>query len=231
MPRFAELVTTCLRHEAGKAPARIAVSHFGVTRYLRAACIGFFWMRKSDGEVLEPEATGSKVSSSVLMNISDGLENSFVSSLACVLTHLVSLPQPADPKFTRFHSVKIPSISILDYLRRLQKYFACTPECFVLSLVYIDRIIKAHPDFSVCEYNVHRLLVTAVMIAAKFFDDLYYSNAYYAKVGGIKTRELNVLEVHLLGLLNWRLFVGPEEFDQYKNHVLMAVIGPPEEGD
>lgn len=26
-----------------------------------------------------------------------------------------------------------------------------------------------------------RLLVTSVMLAVKFFDDVYYSNAYYAK--------------------------------------------------
>ena len=28
-----------------------------------------------------------------------------------------------------------------------------------------------------------RLLVTSVMLAVKFFDDVYYSNAYYAKAG------------------------------------------------
>ena len=28
-----------------------------------------------------------------------------------------------------------------------------------------------------------------VMLAAKFHDDLYYSNAYYAKVGGLQVKE------------------------------------------
>ena len=150
----------------------------------------------------------------------------FVSSLACVLSHLVSLPSQGEEKYTRFHAVKVPAISILDYLRRLQKYFACSAECFVLSLVYIDRIIKDHPDFVVSQYNVHRLVVTAVMLAAKFFDDLYYSNAYYAKVGGVKTSELNLLEVTFLKMVDWHLFVTLEEFEQYKSHVLMAVAGP-----
>ena len=31
--------------------------------------------------------------------------------------------------------------------------------------------------------NVHRLLLTGVLLAAKLMDDRYYSNAYYAKVG------------------------------------------------
>lgn len=31
--------------------------------------------------------------------------------------------------------------------------------------------------------NVHRLLLTGVMLAAKLMDDKYYNNSYYAKVG------------------------------------------------
>lgn len=29
---------------------------------------------------------------------------------------------------------------------------------------------------------MHRVLITAVMLAAKFFDDQYFNNLYYAKV-------------------------------------------------
>jgi hypothetical protein len=32
------------------------------------------------------------------------------------------------------------------------------------------------------------------MLAAKFFDDFYYKNEYYAKVGGITIIEINILE-------------------------------------
>jgi hypothetical protein len=33
------------------------------------------------------------------------------------------------------------------------------------------------------------------MAAAKFFDDSYYNNAFYAKVGGVPAWEINALEV------------------------------------
>ncbi|KAF8817894.1 cyclin2 related protein [Cardiosporidium cionae] len=160
-------------------------------------------------------------------------ENSFIPSLATVLTHLVSLsPVDADastvsPGFTgeitRFHGIIPPSISVRDYLKRIAKYFRCSNECFVLSLVYIDRIVKLHDEFAVSILNIHRLLVTSVMLAAKFFDDLYYSNAFYARVGGIGTREMNLLEAHFLSLINYQLFVSPEEYDQYRQNVLEAV--------
>eukprot|EP00923_Selenidium_pygospionis_P002041 GHVN01003152.1.p1 GENE.GHVN01003152.1~~GHVN01003152.1.p1 ORF type:complete len:129 (+),score=0.29 GHVN01003152.1:389-775(+) len=106
---------------------------------------------------------------------------------------------------------------------RIQKYFGCTNECFVLSLVYIDRIVKVHKEkFSVSILNIHRLLITSVMLAAKFFDDVYYSNAFYARVGGVKTREINVLETHFLSLINYQLFVSPQEYDQYRKQVVQA---------
>ncbi|CAE7463715.1 CYCU4-1, partial [Symbiodinium pilosum] len=92
----------------------------------------------------------------------------------------------------------------------IAKYFQCSRECFVLCLVYIDRIVKLHPDFTICSLNIHRLLVTSVMLSVKFFDDVYYSNAYYAKVGGVKTREVNILEGQFLQLIEWKLHVTPE---------------------
>jgi len=148
----------------------------------------------------------------------------FVTALANVLTHLASLagrPQ----RVTRFHAVRAPQLSIHDYLMRIATYFQCSHECFVLGLVYIDRIVKIHPEFTICSLNIHRLLVTSVMLGAKFFDDVYYSNSYYAKVGGVRTQELNALEALFLRLIEWRLHVLPTEYEQYRNQVLTAVRG------
>lgn len=159
----------------------------------------------------------------------------FVSSLACVLTHLVSLRESGraagegEAPLTVFHAVRIPSVSINDYLFRIARYFLCSPECFVIALVYIDRVMKKHGDFVICKLNIHRLVVTSMMLAVKFFDDVYYSNAYYAKVGGVKGPEMNLLELHFLKLIDWQLFVSPEEFELYKTNVLVAVSGAPSE--
>jgi len=61
------------------------------------------------------------------------------------------------------------------------------------------------------------------MLAAKFFDDVYYSNGFYARVGGVKTREINELEAHFLALIKYQLFVSPQEYDQFRRNVLTAV--------
>lgn len=57
------------------------------------------------------------------------------------------------------------------------------------------------------------------MVAAKFFDDFYFYNNDYAKIGGISTKEINVLEAELLVLLNFELFVGEDMFAHYKDQL------------
>ena len=66
------------------------------------------------------------------------------------------------------------------------------------------------------ELNVHRVVITAVLLAAKFFDDAYYNNAYYAKVGGVLTSEMNGLEVDFLFRINFSLHVSSDVFEKYR---------------
>lgn len=70
-----------------------------------------------------------------------------------------------------FHGVRAPGISIPKYLERIYKYTDCSPSCFVVGYVYIDRLTHKHPDSLVLSLNVHRLLVTCVMVASKMLDD------------------------------------------------------------
>jgi len=55
-----------------------------------------------------------------------------------------------------------------------------------------------------------------VMLASKFFDDLYYNNAYYARVGGISNLEVNNLEIELLRMISFSLYVSPEQYERYR---------------
>ena len=61
---------------------------------------------------------------------------------------------------------------------------------------------------AVTSLTVHRLVITAVMLAAKLMDDKYYNNAFYAKIGGVTTSELNHMELEMLRMLDYRTFVS-----------------------
>ncbi|RYG53553.1 hypothetical protein EON66_08370, partial [archaeon] len=104
-----------------------------------------------------------------------------------------------------------------------------SPECFVLALVYIDRLIQRN-SLLLNSLNVHRIIITAVMLAAKFFDDQYYNNAYYAKVGGVPTSEVNSLELEFLFCINFTLHVPTDVYEKYYSELAnhMGVGVPPE---
>ena len=74
-------------------------------------------------------------------------------------------------------------MTVLAYLERIKKYARCSDSCFVVALIYIDRLIETQ-NVVLTSLNVHRLVITSLMLAAKFFDDLFYNNAFYAKLGG-----------------------------------------------
>ena len=56
-----------------------------------------------------------------------------------------------------------PQITIKAYLERIEKYANCSPSCFVVSLIYIDRLCQ-HSVMSLSLLNVHRILITAVCV-------------------------------------------------------------------
>lgn len=122
-------------------------------------------------------------------------------------------------KLTVFHGLRAPAISINKYLERIFKYANCSPSCFVVAYVYIDRLVSQHPELPITSLNIHRLLITTVMVAAKYFDDAYYNNAYYAKVGGVTTAEMNRLELEILFRVDFRLHVTTAVFYSYCNHL------------
>jgi hypothetical protein len=149
--------------------------------------------------------------------------NYIVPVLASVLNQLIARndKMPINPEgMTRFHAFKPPSITVQNYLNRVVKYVACSTECFIMALIYIDRIIQRNTYFIITSLNVHRLLITSVMLAMKFFEDSYYTNAYYAKVGGVSCSEMNALELDFLFLIDFSLNVSPDLFNRYRTELI-----------
>ncbi|XP_023547550.1 cyclin-P3-1-like [Cucurbita pepo subsp. pepo] len=71
---------------------------------------------------------------------------------------------------TMFHGLRAPTLSIRCYIDRIFKYFGCSPSCFVIANIYVDRFLKC-TEIQLTSLNVHRLLITSIMLAAKFIDD------------------------------------------------------------
>jgi hypothetical protein len=115
---------------------------------------------------------------------------------------------------SKFHASCVPDISVSEYFERVIECAECSDACVVLSAIYLDRI-RRHRDLVFCTLNAHRLIITSVMLAAKFFDDVYFNNAFYARIGGVSRREINGLELEFLFMVGFNLGVSENEYRRY----------------
>ena len=95
---------------------------------------------------------------------------------------------------------------------------SCSDSCYVIGLVYLMRISE---KILVTEYNIHRLLLISFVLATKIYDDEYFENKYYAKIGGISNKEINSMELEFVELLEFNLFVKEVEFELWKKKVIL----------
>ncbi len=120
---------------------------------------------------------------------------------------------------SKFESSYAPNISIFQYFERINKHTKIPESCFIASLIYIDRLISV-TDCLINNLNVHRVIITSILIATKFLEDEYFNNSFYAKIGGISTAEINLLEIEFLRLINFSLYVSPTSYSNYENELL-----------
>ncbi|KAI7726392.1 hypothetical protein M8C21_018852 [Ambrosia artemisiifolia] len=104
-----------------------------------------------------------------------------------------------------FDCNETPDMTIQSYLERIFRYTRAGPSVYVVAYVYIDRFRQLLPEFRITSRNVHRLLITTIMVASKYVEDMNFRNAYFARVGGITTEEMNTLELEFLFLMNFKM--------------------------
>ncbi|KAJ0736887.1 putative cyclin PHO80, Cyclin-like superfamily [Helianthus annuus] len=76
-------------------------------------------------------------------------------------------------KIRVFDCYERPDMSILSYLERIFKYTKAGPSVYVVAYVYIDRFCRSQPEFRITAWNVHRLLITTIMVASKYVEDIF----------------------------------------------------------
>lgn len=129
--------------------------------------------------VLETEAVNSEIFLSLGLSTSIKKAPEFPRVLSLVSSILEATVQRNEKKLdsleikeivTVFSGLRAPTVSIKSYIERIFKYTNCSPCCFVLGYVYIERFLQL-PNVHLTSLNVHRLLITSVALAAKFIDD------------------------------------------------------------
>lgn len=75
-------------------------------------------------------------------------------------------------KIRVFDCHETPDMTIQSYLERIFKYTKAGPSVYVVAYVYIDRFCRSQPEFRITGRNVHRLLITTIMVASKYVEDM-----------------------------------------------------------
>jgi len=80
----------------------------------------------------------------------------------------------AAPAASAFRATTQPGISVRAYMARIARFAGCSPACYVVAYVYLDRLLRRRRRLALAvdSYSVHRLLITAVLAAVKFMDDM-----------------------------------------------------------
>lgn len=123
----------------------------------------------------------------------------------------IRLGHEVRPEMSLFHSLQVPSLSIKDYVCRIARYASCSPECFVIALLFLHRY-QYFTRMALSSRNVHRLTITAVLVATKSRDDIFFSNEYFGAIGGLQTKEMSALERRFLEDIQWGTYVDWKEF-------------------
>eukprot|EP00735_Rhodelphis_limneticus_P015408 TRINITY_DN9649_c0_g1::TRINITY_DN9649_c0_g1_i1::g.10139::m.10139 TRINITY_DN9649_c0_g1::TRINITY_DN9649_c0_g1_i1::g.10139 ORF type:complete len:268 (-),score=13.55,sp/Q8LB60/CCU31_ARATH/31.20/2e-06,Cyclin/PF08613.6/3.1e-08,Cyclin_N/PF00134.18/0.00035,Spy1/PF11357.3/0.022,FAP/PF07174.6/4.3,FAP/PF07174.6/2.4e+02 TRINITY_DN9649_c0_g1_i1:87-890(-) len=149
-----------------------------------------------------------------------------VSSLLEQLTDW-SFPTLDEPTLRYYGLIFDPfQMSMAFWIDRLLN-FVSEPE-LLAALIYALRALGIPPKDAfhmkstkgLNQYNRHRIIFTATMVANKFFRDDSYNNAKWAKIAlGSRTywtkRRITTFERQLLGRLDWKLYITNEEFDDF----------------
>ena len=118
-----------------------------------------------------------------------------------------------------FSSYTMPSITIKEYLTRIQIYSGVEYSTLILSLILIDKMCK-RSGILLTYFNIHRILFSSLLISIKYNEDSFFNNTFYSQIAGVKPEELQLLEYTFLEYNDFNVFVKDFEYVQYEKYLI-----------
>lgn len=129
---------------------------------------------------------------------------------------------PSQTKFLNsFQKEELLTRGLEWYIDRLAEFLHVSDSCFVLAIIYIDRLNDSIGFNVFNEQTYHRLLATSLYIAMKFQDDILIDDyKYIQKVVGFSFEELKSLELLFIELIDFELFVKDSVYKKYSKYLI-----------
>lgn len=165
-------------------------------------------------EINTTEANSNNVNEVLLNKINHILE-SVIEENKKLSNYKEKVSSQKNQSFTSYNK---PSLSIREYLMRIQYYSEAEDNTFIVGLIYIDRVSELS-SIILTPYNIHRVLFTALFLAIKYNEDVNFDDIFYSKVSGMGIKEVKKLERDFVDLIGFQFFVKKEEFLKYKSFI------------
>jgi len=152
------------------------------------------------------------------------LVSSVSTMLHCQMMRDMDAPEEKKKMLPYFHEEnytgkvvkEIPAVRyIYAFLKHVFEVGQFNPECCVISLVYINRLIGV-TNLPLTQSNWKPVSISALVLAQKVWDDTPLINADFSVLyPALTVKEINYLERKFLDLLEFKLTVSPSLYAQY----------------
>ena len=123
-----------------------------------------------------------------------------------------------------YHSVSQPSLSSWHYMTDHLLLYGLVHKAHLADVVVlhtfalIERLIErnASRGLHLCGHNIHRVILSCMVISCKMIDDETWNNQHWASISGVSLHHLNALELFTVSALDFRCSVSALEVSRVR---------------
>ncbi|KAK9759916.1 hypothetical protein K7432_016579 [Basidiobolus ranarum] len=109
------------------------------------------------------------------------------------------------------------SPSFRNYAKELMRKLYISSASILLSVKYLHQYRIINPMVKFEDGHEYLLFTVALITAAKFHDDLVYTNKTWSETSGFPLQVLNFVEIEFLAALRYDLYVSSKNYNQWLN--------------
>jgi hypothetical protein len=135
-------------------------------------------------------------------------ESKTIKAVADRIKHIRKEYPPLNP-YNEYYDIFAcePKVDIEEFIHRLVVETGLPKQVVAVALYYIEVIVGLSPNYNITQYNTHRMVLVAIILAHKYLIDISFENRYWVKLcGGVYSLKLiNEIELEFLKILDFNL--------------------------